>query len=703
MSKKIVNNAQLMDNILLIQIIPYSFRIKTHYLFYFHLSYIPVHVHISDVVLMHQKLVNIKMRLLSAFLNTPYTFLTDLYFGKQKSLSLISSARIDKSYMEITRTFDLLANLKHNLDKEDILCAKRNKEWVKFSVKEYSEQARLFSYGLLAKGFQKGDKIATVSNNRPEWNFVDMGMSMIGVVHVPIYPTISDEEYKFILEHSDARMLIISDITLYKRLKLVAAEIDSIKEIYTFNDIAEANNWSEITDLGEQERIIWKDKFKEIRNNISEDELVSIIYTSGTTGNPKGVMLSHKNFISNMKDALPLYPLGPKDNILSFLPLCHVYERMINYLFQANGCSIYYAENLGTIAQNLVEIKASAFVTVPRVIERIYDKLVSKGNDLSGIKKSLFFWAMKLGERYRTNGKNYPLYGLKLKIARQLIFSKWQKAFGGHLRFVVSGGAALQPRLSRLFFAAGIPLMEGYGLTETAPVIAANYIAQPGNLMIGTVGPVFNSVEVNIDDDGEILAKGPNIMMGYYKDEKTTREVIDSDGWFHTGDIGKLINNKFLKITDRKKEMFKLSSGKYIAPQSIENLLKESDFIEQAIIVGESEKFAGALLAPNFEFLHGWAHQQKVHFRDNKELIKDDKVMSVYRQEVLKYNKQLGAHEQIKRFKLVCENWTSATGELSPTLKLRRRIIYKKYADILREMYAYENGEENRGSIKFGG
>lgn len=603
--------------------------------------------------------------------------------------------------MEIKRTFDLLNNLKQNIKKDGVLCAKRNKEWIKFSVHEYYEQAQLVSYGLLAKGFEKGDKIVTVTNNRPEWNFVDMGMSMIGVVHVPVYPTISDEEYKYILEHSDAKMLIVSDVNLYRRLKDVTASVDTIKEIYTFNEVEEADNWSEITKLGLEQKDKWEDILNERSEAISEDDLVSIIYTSGTTGNPKGVMLSHKNFMSNMKDALPLFPLSTEDNVLSFLPLCHVYERMINYLFQYNGCSIYYAENLGTIAQNLQEIKATAFVTVPRVIERIYDKLVAKGNDLPGVSKQLFFWAMRLGERYRHNGKNYPLYEAKLKLARKLIFSKWQKAFGGNLRFIVSGGAALQPRLSRLFFAAGIPLMEGYGLTETSPVIAANYIAEPGNMMIGTVGPVFKSVQVNIDEDGEILAKGPNIMMGYYKDPKTTDEVIDKDGWFHTGDIGTLIDGKFLKITDRKKEMFKLSSGKYIAPQAIENLLKESDFIEQAIIVGESEKFAGALLVPNFEFLHMWAHDNKIHFRDNKELIEDEKVMAVYRKEIHRFNKLLGAHEQIKRTRLVHENWSPVTGELSPTLKLRRRVIYKKYANILRKMYDYNLTEENKGSISF--
>jgi len=603
--------------------------------------------------------------------------------------------------MDIKRTYDLLDSLKANFDKSDILCAKRDGEWVNFSVSEYIENAKNFSLGLLAKGFKKGDKIATVSNNRPEWNFVDMGMAMIGVVHVPIYPTISDEEYRYILEHCDARLLIVSDVSLYRRLKVISDDIPAIEAIYAFNTVENVAHWSEISALGEQEKLRWKEELKHRRQTISEEDLVSIIYTSGTTGLPKGVMLSHKNFMSNMHGAQPLFDLSPKDRILSFLPLCHVYERLINYLYQANGCSIYYAENLGTIGRDLVDIKATAFVTVPRVIERIYDKLVSKGEDLSGLKRAIFFWAMRLGERYHMNGNNYPLYAFKLKIARKLVFSKWQKAFGGHLRFVVSGGAALQPRLSRLFFAAGIPLMEGYGLTETAPVLATNNINTPGNLMIGTVGTVLHNVEVKIDEDGEIIAKGPNIMMGYYKDPKTTEEVIDQEGWFHTGDIGTLIKGKFLKITDRKKEMFKLSSGKYIAPQAIENLLKESIFIEQAMIVGESEKFAGAVLSPNFDYLHMWAHERKIHFRDNKELIQDEKVLAQYRKEVLRINKALGTHEQLKRHRLVCENWTSATGELSPTLKLRRRVIYRKYADILRDMYAYSEGEENKGSIKF--
>lgn len=603
--------------------------------------------------------------------------------------------------MEILRTFDILDELKKSNDKTDILAAKRDGSWVTFSVDEYIEYSKFFSYGLLAMGFKKGDKIATVSNNRPEWNFVDMGMSMAGVIHVPIYPTIGEDEYKYILEHCDAKILIVSDIALYKKLKPIADTIDSIEELYTFNLIENANHWSDITDLGEKEKVKRKEELLQIKSSITPDDVVSIIYTSGTTGMPKGVMLSHRNFMSNVAGTAPNYELSKADKALSFLPLCHVFERMVNYLYQFKGCSIYYAENLGTIAQDLKDIQASIFTTVPRVIERIYDKMVSKGNDLPGSKKNIFFWAMSLGERYNVQARNNILYASKLKIARKLVFSKWQEAFGGKLRLVISGGAALQPRLSRLFFAAGIPLMEGYGLTETSPVIAVNHLNGKGNLYIGSVGPVLNNVMVKIDDEGEILVKGPNVMKGYYKDEKNTNDVIDAEGWFHTGDIGKLIKGKFLKITDRKKEMFKLSNGKYIAPQSIENMFKESNFIEQLMVIGESEKFSSAIISPNFDFLHRWAHENKIHFRDNKELVKNEKVKQIYQKEVAKFNKLIGKHEEIKRFRLVCEPWTSAGGELSPTLKLRRRILYKKYANIIREIYSYGAGEDNRGAISF--
>ena len=603
--------------------------------------------------------------------------------------------------MEILRTFDILDKLKSENDKPDILAAKRERQWITFSVDEYIQNALFFSYGLLAKGFKKGDKIATVSNNRPEWNFVDMGMSMIGVIHVPVYPTIGEDEYKYILKHSDAKMLIVSDQALFNKLNPIASKIRSIKSVYSFNKIDDVNHWNEIIELGEKEKLKQKEKFNKIKKEISPDDVVSIIYTSGTTGMPKGVMLSHRNFLSNVEGTAPNFDLSKADKALSFLPLCHVFERMVNYLYQYKGCSIYYAENLGTIARDLKDIRASIFTTVPRVIERIYDKLVTKGNDLDGGKKKIFFWAMHLGEKYNAAGKNGAIYSAKLNFARKMVFSKWQEAFGGNLRFIISGGAALQPRLSRLFFAAGIPLMEGYGLTETSPVIAVNHLNGPGNIYIGSVGPVLHNVKVKIDEEGEILVKGPNIMKGYYKDNKNTAEVIDKEGWFHTGDIGKLINGKFLAITDRKKEIFKLSSGKYIAPQAIENLFKESNFIEQIMVIGESEKFASAIISPSFEFLHNWAHGHKIHFRDNKELVSNEKVKALYQKEVAKFNKLIGKHEEIKRFRLVCEPWTSASGELSPTLKLRRRVLYKKYAKILREIYAYAEDEANRGSISF--
>lgn len=602
--------------------------------------------------------------------------------------------------MNIERTFDLLEHLRQNHNRADILVAKREGQWIKFSAEDYGRTSRRFSYGLMSLGFEKGDKIATISNNRPEWNMADMGMSMLGVVHVPVYPTLGEEEYKYILEHSDAKMLLVHDRATWQRLKPVVDAV-GLKHFYTFIYYEDLPHWSEVTKLGETARVKCKEELRRIKDSILPGDLASIIYTSGTTGMPKGVMLSHSNFMSNMKACAPLFPLESGDRILSFLPLCHVFERMVNYLFQFKGCSIHYAENIGTIAQNMVEIQAQAFATVPRVIERIYDKIVSKGEDLSGIKRLIFFQSLKLGEKFRVNGKHHFWYGLRLSLARKLVFSKWQKAFGGQLKFVVSGGAALQPRLSRLFFAADIPLLEGYGLTETSPVIAVNHLSQPDCLHIGSVGPVLNNVAVKIDEDGEILVKGPNVMQGYYKAQDLTDEVIDVEGWFHTGDIGTLIKNRFLKITDRKKEMFKTSSGKYIAPQAIENLLKESFFIEQVMVVGENEKFASALLLPNFEYLHVWAHDNKIHFRDNPELITLPKVLKQFQKEVDVYNKQLGKHEQIKRFRLVWEDWNSHTGELSPTLKLRRRVLYKKYAPVLREIYAYQEGEENRGKHKF--
>ncbi|MFC2117841.1 AMP-dependent synthetase/ligase [Bacteroidota bacterium] len=596
--------------------------------------------------------------------------------------------------MEIKRTFDILDRYKTVNKREVALCGKKNGEWHSFSSDEYIEISNYVSYGLLELGLKKGDKIATVSNNRPEWNFIDMGMSQIGVVHVPVYPTLSEEEYTHIFKHSGVKLLVLSDNKLYKTLKPVADKIPAIKHIYSFNEIDGLDNFNQIIDLGKENQQKYSEEVEKIKASIHPDDMVSIIYTSGTTGLSKGVMLSHNNFISNVMSAMPVVPLDPHDKALSFLPLCHVFERMVCYLYQYIGINIYYAENMGTIGRDLKELKVHVFVSVPRLLESVFDKIIAKGKDLKGIKKSLFFWAVNLGLRYEHNRENGWFYELQLKIANKLIFDKWRDALGGNIKLVVSGGAALQPRLARVFWAAGIIAMEGYGLTETSPVVAVNYNHYP-KAKFGTVGPIVDNVEVKIADDGEILVKGPNIMLGYYNDKEKTDEVIDKDGWFHTGDVGEIVEGKFLKITDRKKEIFKNSAGKYIAPQVIENKFKESFFIEQIIVVGENQKFASAIITPNVSFLHDYSARKKIHYRDNKELIKNPIIIARMQKEVDIINKTLGFAEQIKRFRLVSEEWSTDTGELSPTLKLKRKFITEKYSDVLEEIYSV--GHDNIG------
>lgn len=596
--------------------------------------------------------------------------------------------------MEITRIFDLLDHLKNNYPSDAILAAKKNGNWIKYSTDDYIRYSNLFSIGLLALGFEKGDKIATVTNNRPEWNFIDMGMLQVGIVHVPLYPTISLDEYKYILTHSDVKAVIISDKQLYAKLEKLIGTIPAITKVYIFNEVEGVANWNEIIALGEQNEAHFKTRFNEIKDTIKPEDLATIIYTSGTTGTAKGVMLSHRNLVTNFISTSKIQPLKYGHKVLSFLPLCHIYERMMNYHYQYLGISIYYAENMGTIAADLTEIKADGFTAVPRVLEKIYGKIVAQGKDLPWLKKEIFQWALKLGSRYELNGQNGKFYELKLKIADKLVFSKWRAAIGGRIQVVVSGGAALQPLLSRIFWAADIKVVEGYGLTETSPVIAVGYPFWP-KIKFGTVGPILEGVEVKFDEEGEILVKGPNVMMGYYKDPEYTKQVFDEEGWFHTGDIGMMVDGEFLKITDRKKEIFKLSSGKYVAPQLIENKFKKSIFIEQIMVVGENEKFASALISPNFNYLHFWASKYKIHYRDNEELIKKTLVIERIQREVDLVNKELGDHEKIKRFRLVCEEWSPQSGELSPTLKLRRNIIYKKYDHILREIFQYSKNDEN--------
>ena len=592
--------------------------------------------------------------------------------------------------MNVTRTFDLLQWISENYDQEVALAGKENKAWVHYSTKNYVETAYFITYGLMALGFKPGDRISTVSNNRPEWNFVDMALSLGGFIHVPIYPTLSDEEYIFILKHAAPSLVFISDKSLNKKLQPIIQNSENIKDIYSFNEVEGVKNWKEILELGRKNATKYKDELEKIKAGIAPGDMVTLIYTSGTTGSPKGVMLSHENLVSNAISTSVVHPYGFNSKALSFLPLCHIYERMVNYHFQYKGISIYYAENMGTLVNDMKEVKPALFTSVPRLLETVYDKIIGKGKDLPYLKKQIFFWAVNLGMKYKLHGQNSWFYKKRLKIADKLIFSKWREVLGGNVKVIVSGSAALQPRLATIFWAANIRVLEGYGLTETSPVIAVNNMVTD-EIKVGTVGPVIKDVEVKIAEDGEILCKGPNVMLGYYKEPKLTAETIDKDGWFHTGDIGEIVEDKLLKITDRKKEIFKLSSGKYVAPQVIENKFKESFFIQQIMVIGENEKFASALIAPNFEFLHNWCSIHKVKFRDNKELINLPVVMKRYQKEVNEINKPLAFHEQIKRFRLVCEEWSTASGELSHVLKLRRKVIYKKYDRVVQEIFSAGN------------
>lgn len=588
--------------------------------------------------------------------------------------------------MKVTRTFDLLDNLMDGLQRDDALAVKRHGKWDKFSTAEYKKMVDLFSYGLLAMGFKKGDKIVSISNNRPEWNFMDMGMAQIGCVHVPVYANLGHNEYKHILTHSDARLIMLSYQEFYDKIKEPASETKNIEGIYSFDPIDGVKSWMEIINLGKENEETYKDVLTKIKDGIEPDDLLSIIYTSGTTGLSKGVMLSHKNFMSNVDGCIERLPVDSSGKFVSFLPLCHVFERMVNYLLHLQGVAVYYAESIDTLGDNIREVNPDGFCAVPRVIEKLFDKIMLKGKELKGIKKGIFFWAVNLGLRYELNGANGWWYEKQLKLANKLVFNKWREALGGNVTVIVSGGAPLQARLARIFSAAQLIVQEGYGLTETSPVIAVNKNVFP-YLKFGTVGPLIENIEVKIAEDGEILMRGPSLMKGYYKDPEKTAEAIDKDGWFHTGDIGEIQEHDILKITDRKKEIFKLSTGKYVAPQVVENKFKESAFIEQIMVVGAGEKYAAAIICPAFHFLHGWCFKHGVKFQDNKDLIENPKVIERYEKELGKINPQLGQHRQLKKFQLVSEEWTPETGELSPTLKVKRRFLNEKYADKINKLF----------------
>ncbi|UFH45129.1 long-chain fatty acid--CoA ligase [Flavobacterium galactosidilyticum] len=589
--------------------------------------------------------------------------------------------------ISVTRLFDFPYYQQEKYSNiSDALVTKQNGVWEKTSTAEYIAKANTISRALLRMGIQKNDKIAIIStNNRTEWHIMDIGVLQIAAQTVPIYPTISEDDYEYILNHSEAQYCFVSDEEVLRKVKLIKDKVPHLKEVYSFNTIAGCKNWNELLTLGEDQSN--QQEVETVKDSVSAQDLATIIYTSGTTGKPKGVMLSHDNIVSDVINSAPRIPFAPgASRALSFLPICHIFERMILYLYQYYGVSVYFGEAIDKISDNLKEVKPNVMTAVPRLLEKVYDKIYAKGAELTGIKKSLFFWAIDLGLKYQPYGANGGWYEFQLKIARKLIFSKWKEGLGGNLDLMVSGSAALQPRLARIFAAAEIPVMEGYGLTETSPVISVNDMRNKG-FRVGTVGKVIDNVQVKIAEDGEILCKGPNVMMGYYKDEKLTSEVV-IDGYFHTGDIGEIDSDGFLKITDRKKEMFKTSGGKYIAPQILENTMKQSRFIDQIMVIGDGQKMPAAFIQPSFDFVKEWANIHKINIgKTNEEIICNEKVIARIQEEINLYNEKFGHWEQIKRFELTPDVWSIEGGEMTPTLKLRRKPIMDKYKSLFQKIY----------------
>lgn len=587
----------------------------------------------------------------------------------------------------VTRLFDFPYYQLEKYNLKDALVTKYGNEWVKTSTQEYIDKANTISRALLRMGVQKNDKIAIISsNNRTEWHICDIGILQTGAQTVPIYPTISEDDYQYILNHSESIYCIVSDSEVLEKVNLIKANVPLLKEVFTFNEIAGAKNWNELLELGKDESN--QDVVEDRKKSIATTDLATIIYTSGTTGRPKGVMLTHQNIVTDVIMSSSKVPLRKGDaRALSFLPICHIFERMILYLYQYYGISVYFAESIEKMSDNLKEVKPNVMTVVPRLLEKVYDKIYAKGAELTGIKKRLFFWALDLGMQYKPNNENGAWYNLQLKIARKLIFSKWQEALGGQLDVLVSGSAALQERLARVFSAAGIPVLEGYGLTETSPVISVNELNNKG-VRFGSVGRVLEGVEVKIAEDGEILCKGPNVMIGYYKDEEKTNEAL-KDGYFHTGDIGIIDSDGFLKITDRKKEMFKTSGGKYVAPQVLENIFKQSRFIEQIMVIGDGQKMPAAFIQPSFEFVKDWAKRKGIDIgTTNEEIIKNERVIKRFQKVLDQINEQFGNWEKVKRFELTPDLWTVESGHLTPTMKLKRKIVLEKYKDLFDKIYS---------------
>lgn len=588
-----------------------------------------------------------------------------------------------------TRLFDCLEIHLKDSPARTMLAGKENGNWKEYSTVEVAEIVNKLSSGLLYWGIGPGDftiegrdKVAVISKNRPEWVMLDLAVQKLGAILVPVYPTISEIELEFILKDANVKLIFVNDKDLFEKVNSIKQNLPNLKEIISFEKVEGVKNWEEIL-LPLTENILGE--IKSISDKIKNEDLVTLIYTSGTTGKPKGVMISHNNILSNVMDSIPAFPPGENLKALSFLPLNHIFERMVSFLYLFKGTSIFFAESIETIPQNLLEVKPHLFTTVPRLLEKVYEKIMLKGGELKGIKRNLFFWAHGLGLKFDFNKRRNLFYSIQLSLANKLIFNKWREALGNNIICIVSGGAACQVRLLKIFTAAKIPIMEGYGLTETSPVISVNGFEE-NDRMLGSVGPLIQNVEVKFGEDGEILCKGPNIMMGYYKRPDLTEEAME-DGWFKTGDIGMMVG-RFLKITDRKKEIFKTSGGKYVAPLAIENKLKESRFIENIMVLGAGEKFVSALIIPSFANLKIWCNEQNIDCSSNEKMINNPVVKEFYKKEIVRFDKYFNHVEQVKKFELLASEWNTESGELTPKLSLRRKVIMEKNKEIIKNIYA---------------
>ena len=586
----------------------------------------------------------------------------------------------------VTRLFDFPYYQLEKYPLAKSLVTKSDGKWIATSTQEYVDKANAVSRALLRMGIKPNDKVAIISmTNRTEWNIIDIGILQIGAQNVPIYPTISEDDYEYILNHSEAKLCFVSCEEVFEKVKSIQSKAKNLKEVFSFDKLKDCKNWKEVLEMGSDTSN--QDEVEALKKAVKAEDLATLIYTSGTTGRPKGVMLSHNNIVSNVISSEVRVPFETGGTALSFLPVCHIFERMILYLYQYCGIEIHFAEGLDKISDNVKEVKPDVMTVVPRLLEKVYDAIIAKGAALTGIKKKLFFWAVETGLKFEPYGANGWWYEKKLGLARKLIFSKWKEGLGGNLSVMVSGSAALQARLARVFAAADMPVMEGYGLTETSPVIAVNDQRNKG-WKIGTVGKIIDGVEVKIAEDGEILCKGPNVMMGYYKDSEKTAEVMTGE-YFHTGDIGEIDTEGFLRITDRKKEMFKTSGGKYVAPQLLENRFKQSRFIEQIMVVGEGEKMPAALIQPNFDFVKEWAKRHKLELGSNADIVKNEKVIERFQEEVDWANQEFAKWEKVKQFRLTPDVWTVEDGHLTPTMKLKRKPVKEMYLELYNDIYGH--------------